>query len=281
MPEAGPRTIRIVLVDDHALFRNALAQDLGKEEDFEIAGTSGSVKEALELVKNEPWTWSCWTSIWARRKAGISAAGSQRGLPRQGNHCHGGVHYWKLSACCEAARPLFSEGRNGRVAVPADTRRGLGRAAPPPSRAPNRRRGDHRQAGAPDVDRSAAPGLAAGCGGKANKEIAGIWNFGSQVKERFRAVPENRRPHASPTDAIGDREILDEVAAFPPMSRRHLKVDRAGATPAELFLRSLSTFVIGIVFADGTSGGDVSERHSASRHHIPPTPRGQVSTMVT
>ena len=54
MPEVGPRTIRIVLVDDHTLFRNALAQDLGKEEDFEVAGASGSVKEALELVKKGP-----------------------------------------------------------------------------------------------------------------------------------------------------------------------------------------------------------------------------------
>jgi len=52
MPETAPRTIRLLVVDDHALFRDALAQVLEKEDDFTVTGACSSVQQALDLVKN-------------------------------------------------------------------------------------------------------------------------------------------------------------------------------------------------------------------------------------
>jgi two-component system, NarL family, nitrate/nitrite response regulator NarL len=46
--------IRILLVDDHGLFRESLSRLLQAEPDLSIAGTCGSVTEALEAVKREP-----------------------------------------------------------------------------------------------------------------------------------------------------------------------------------------------------------------------------------
>lgn len=42
--------VRILLVDDHAMFRDGLARMLDKEEDFEIAGQAGSAKEGLAML---------------------------------------------------------------------------------------------------------------------------------------------------------------------------------------------------------------------------------------
>jgi DNA-binding NarL/FixJ family response regulator len=42
--------IRILLVDDHALFREGLARLLGSSPEFEIAGQCATVEEALQLM---------------------------------------------------------------------------------------------------------------------------------------------------------------------------------------------------------------------------------------
>jgi two-component system, NarL family, nitrate/nitrite response regulator NarL len=52
MPKADTPTISILIVDDHALLRDALAHDLAKEADFEVAGACGSVQSALERVEH-------------------------------------------------------------------------------------------------------------------------------------------------------------------------------------------------------------------------------------
>lgn len=43
---------RIVIVDDHALFRDGLATILDAEDDLEVVGQGGSAEEAIQLSKN-------------------------------------------------------------------------------------------------------------------------------------------------------------------------------------------------------------------------------------
>jgi DNA-binding NarL/FixJ family response regulator len=43
--------MKIVIVDDHVLFREGLAAIIGSEPDLEIIGQAGTVQEAIELVK--------------------------------------------------------------------------------------------------------------------------------------------------------------------------------------------------------------------------------------
>lgn len=43
--------MKIVIVDDHILFREGLAAIIGSESDIEIIGQAGDVREATELVK--------------------------------------------------------------------------------------------------------------------------------------------------------------------------------------------------------------------------------------
>src|ERR1700712_3844001 len=49
MSEASDK-IRLLLVDDHAMFREGLARMLEKEADFEVVGQAKSATEALEMV---------------------------------------------------------------------------------------------------------------------------------------------------------------------------------------------------------------------------------------
>jgi two-component system nitrate/nitrite response regulator NarL len=51
MTEVKP--IRIVVIDDHALFREMLAKSLSMQPDFVVAGEFASVEEAMELVRKE------------------------------------------------------------------------------------------------------------------------------------------------------------------------------------------------------------------------------------
>ena len=51
--EGRPR-VRIVLVDDHALFREGLARLLGAEADFNVVAQCGTVDEAVAIVSTRP-----------------------------------------------------------------------------------------------------------------------------------------------------------------------------------------------------------------------------------
>ena len=52
MHEMEVHPISLLLVDDHALFREALAEKLGKVPDMAVAGVCGSAAEALELLRH-------------------------------------------------------------------------------------------------------------------------------------------------------------------------------------------------------------------------------------
>lgn len=51
MPEALV-SIRLLVVDDHAMFRDAIAEKLGKEPDMAVVGSCGSASEALQLLRD-------------------------------------------------------------------------------------------------------------------------------------------------------------------------------------------------------------------------------------
>ena len=51
MSEPMQRAVKILLVDDHALFREGVARLLGAEPDFEVAGDCGSIEKALQVMK--------------------------------------------------------------------------------------------------------------------------------------------------------------------------------------------------------------------------------------
>jgi two-component system nitrate/nitrite response regulator NarL len=46
------KRIRLVLLDDHGLFRASLGCLLASEPDFEVAGECGTSAEALEILKH-------------------------------------------------------------------------------------------------------------------------------------------------------------------------------------------------------------------------------------
>jgi two-component system nitrate/nitrite response regulator NarL len=50
MTDAVVKTIRILLVDDHAMFREGLARMLERETDFRVAGQVASAAEALSML---------------------------------------------------------------------------------------------------------------------------------------------------------------------------------------------------------------------------------------
>src|SRR3984893_12237844 len=54
MTQASMPKIRILLLDDHTLFRDGLSRLLDSEPDFEIAANCSSVPEALEIVRKQP-----------------------------------------------------------------------------------------------------------------------------------------------------------------------------------------------------------------------------------
>src|ERR1700722_4844265 len=46
--------IRLLLLDDHVLFRESLSRLLASEPDFEMAGHCGGAAEALDLLRTRP-----------------------------------------------------------------------------------------------------------------------------------------------------------------------------------------------------------------------------------
>lgn len=53
MPELEQRAIQILLVDDHALFREGVSRLLRSESGLEVAGDCGSIEEALRAVREK------------------------------------------------------------------------------------------------------------------------------------------------------------------------------------------------------------------------------------
>jgi two-component system nitrate/nitrite response regulator NarL len=53
-PAQRPGKVRLLLVDDHALFREGLARLLAAEPDFVIAGQCGDTDEALSILAAQP-----------------------------------------------------------------------------------------------------------------------------------------------------------------------------------------------------------------------------------
>ncbi len=67
------KQIRILLVDDHSLFRESLSRLLEAEPDFRIAGTCASAAEALDSAASASRSTSCCSiTIWATNRAGVS-----------------------------------------------------------------------------------------------------------------------------------------------------------------------------------------------------------------
>lgn len=49
-----PKLTRILLIDDHALFREAIARLLAAQPDLEVAGEGATVDDGLEIIRNKP-----------------------------------------------------------------------------------------------------------------------------------------------------------------------------------------------------------------------------------
>jgi DNA-binding NarL/FixJ family response regulator len=54
VPETAERTIHILLLDDHALFRESVGRLLAAEPGFHVAAHCGTIKEALQVLKQKP-----------------------------------------------------------------------------------------------------------------------------------------------------------------------------------------------------------------------------------
>ena len=53
MPDSQPQVIRLLIVDDHALFREGLAALLARVADFEVIGACASAKDALRFLDSD------------------------------------------------------------------------------------------------------------------------------------------------------------------------------------------------------------------------------------
>jgi two-component system, NarL family, nitrate/nitrite response regulator NarL len=54
MPEAAEKTVRILVLDDHALFRESVSRLLSVEPGFEVAAHCGTIEEALAVLRQRP-----------------------------------------------------------------------------------------------------------------------------------------------------------------------------------------------------------------------------------
>lgn len=53
MPKTAEQTLRILLLDDHALFRESVSRLLGVEPGFEIVAHCGTIDEALQVLRRK------------------------------------------------------------------------------------------------------------------------------------------------------------------------------------------------------------------------------------
>lgn len=54
MPEPAEKTVSILILDDHALFRESVARLLATEPGFEVTAHCGSIEEALRTLRETP-----------------------------------------------------------------------------------------------------------------------------------------------------------------------------------------------------------------------------------
>ena len=53
MPDTAEQTLHILLLDDHALFRESVARFLSVEPGFDVVAHCGTIEEALEIVRRK------------------------------------------------------------------------------------------------------------------------------------------------------------------------------------------------------------------------------------
>jgi two-component system, NarL family, nitrate/nitrite response regulator NarL len=53
MPEIAEKVVRILLLDDHALFRESVSRLLSAEPGFDVAAHCGTIAEALEILRRK------------------------------------------------------------------------------------------------------------------------------------------------------------------------------------------------------------------------------------
>jgi two-component system, NarL family, nitrate/nitrite response regulator NarL len=53
MPKTAEQTLRILLLDDHALFRESVSRLLGAEPGFEVIANCGTIEEALQVLRRK------------------------------------------------------------------------------------------------------------------------------------------------------------------------------------------------------------------------------------
>jgi two-component system nitrate/nitrite response regulator NarL len=53
MPESAEQAVRILLLDDHALFRESVSRLLSTEPGFDVAAHCGTIAEALEILRRK------------------------------------------------------------------------------------------------------------------------------------------------------------------------------------------------------------------------------------
>ena len=53
MPEPAEKAIRILLLDDHALFRESVGRLLAAEPGFDVAAHCGTIQEALQVLREK------------------------------------------------------------------------------------------------------------------------------------------------------------------------------------------------------------------------------------
>ena len=53
MPETAEKIVHILLLDDHALFRESVGRLLSSEPGFAVAGHCGTIKEALQILRQK------------------------------------------------------------------------------------------------------------------------------------------------------------------------------------------------------------------------------------